>query len=73
MADCVVFVHLNDHRGDIGEAWRRISLRWELGPMPGLQVKHIHVHVPVRVLVAWMVDQHKGLVFYDTRATAELR
>ena len=29
-------------------------------------------HMPVRVLVAWMVDQHKGLVFYDTHATAEL-
>lgn len=68
----MVLVYLNDHSSDVGKAWRRISLRWKPGPMPGLQVKYIDVHMPVRVLVAWMVDQHKGLVFYDTHATAEL-
>lgn len=68
-----MLVHLNDHRSDVGKARRRISLRWKPGPMLGLEVKYVDVHVPVRVLIAWMVDQHKGLVYYDTHATAELR
>lgn len=73
MADCMVLVHLNNHRRDVGKARRRISLRWKPSPMPGLQVKYIDVHVPGRVLVAWMVDQHKGLVSNDRHAAAELR
>ena len=40
--------------------------------MPGLQIKHIHVHVPVSTCVAWRIAQHEGLVLHDMHATAEL-
>lgn len=73
MADCMVLVHLDNHRSEVGVTWRRIDLSWKPCPMPGLQVKHIHVHVPSSICVAWGIDQHKGLVLYDAHATAELR
>lgn len=56
MADCILLVHLHNHWSDVGEARRRISLRWKLGRVPGLQVKHIHVHVAVRGLVVGMIN-----------------
>ena len=69
----MVLAHLDDHRSEVGAKWRRIVLSWKPCPMPGLQVKHIHVDVRVNTCVAWRIDQHKGLVLYDTHATAEFR
>lgn len=67
-----LLAHLHNHWSELVGTRRCVFTSCKPGPMPGLQVQHIHVHVPIRVNIVRVIHQHIRPLSHNTHATAEL-